>query len=448
MPTLWVLLFVACATYAQAQETSGFCGRQMASNTDSTNLTWQYDTSARLLTITGSGPMKDYSLATKAPWYDWHDQIQYVEIGDGVTTIGACALYQLSKVGHLHIPAGVLSIGDYALRDLSALDSISVDKNNPKFDSRDSCNALIETSSKRILLGCSKTRMPQTIRGIESYAFRKVTGLKKVVIPNGVNYIGTEAFNGCTALDSVVLPNQLTTIRAYTFQDCRSLDTIVFPENIDSIGIRAFANCSGLKYVRCNAIEPPGIDKTTFNNASFHIDVPCPGIMAYRNAPVWKDFDSLRISAWYELVLKTQSNNDAYGRDTILCKPACDTMAIICAEPFEGYEFVAWEDELGNILSKDSLYEFYVDEDMTVTAVFKKIGESLDNVMPITAVWVQERNVLLRTEQDTYAILYDLMGRMTDASPVTAGVVATLHAPTTGVYVVVTNGDRQKVIVR
>lgn len=447
MPMLWVLFLAVCAPRAVAQVNAGDCGRQVAANVDSTNLQWQYDPSTRALTITGSGPMKDYSLDEKAPWYDRRNEIQTVEISDGVTTIGSYALYNLSKVRHLHLPKDVVSLGKYAFRYLSSLDSISVDEANTRFDSRDTCNALIEKGSDKLLLGCSKTRMPASIRGIDSCAFLRVQGLKEAVIPNGVTFIGTEAFNGCSGLASLVLPSQLKTISAYAFQDCSRLDTVIFPEKLDTIGIRAFANCYNLRFIRCNSLTPPRIHTTTFSSTP-RLAVPCAAYSDYREAPVWKDFDSVKVSWWYEFELITKSNDDSFGYDTILQKPYCDTMAVIYAEPYDGYEFVAWQDTYGNVLSFDAWYQFYVDEDMTVTAVFQKKPEGLNDVRSQAKVWVNGHNVLLLTDEDTLAVLFDMMGRRVDARPASADVVTSLQAPAAGIYVLVTNGYQQKVLVQ
>lgn len=415
MPMLWVVLFVACAMRAQAQETFGYCGRP-----DTTALRWQYNAAERTLTISGSGQMLDFSLEEKAPWYPWHNSIEQVVMGDSVTSVGSYALYNLLQLRHLHIPAKVSYIGPYAFRNLYALDSISVDAANTRYDSREDCNALIDRFSNMLLLGCAKTRMPQTISGIESCAFLKVSRLRQAVLPQSVVYIGTEAFNGCTSLDSLVLPAQLTAISAYAFQDCRSLDTLILPEYMDTIGIRAFANCSGLRFIRSNALTPPRIHATTFGSTSCRVDVPCPSVHAYRTAPVWSTFDSLKLRGWYELELLTRSNNYAFGRDTIYRYPDCDTAAIIYAEPYAGYEFVAWEDAHGHVFSTEARCEFYMDENMTLTAVFRKIEEALDEVMP-----------------DANTVLYDIMGR-----PVSA------EAVTTGVYIRVVNGRPQKVLMK
>lgn len=412
----------------------------------------------------------DPLLYTAGPCYPIRNSVTSFTFGDSVQHIPAYLCHGMNRLHHIHIPENVNSIGNYAFRYLNALDSISVHTDNPRYDSRGNCNALIETATDKLLLGCYKTRMPEDIRGIESCAFLKVRGLKEAIIPEEVSYIGTEAFNGCADLDTLVLPSGLKEINAYAFQDCGRLDTLVLPETIDYIGIRAFANCSGLKkvllpesvdsldqyifsgcsgleYIKCNATTPPGIQETTFRGTSCHIYVPCESIGDYREAPIWQNFDSL-MTGWYEFVLRTRSNDDSFGWDTIYQMPDCETNAIIYAEARKGYEFVEWQDSLGHSLSTDALYEFYMDEDMSLTAVFKQKEEALDAISAQTHIWVNGHEVLMHTNHDTHAVLYDMTGRQVATGSVKADVESSLHAPAAGMYVAVVDGCQQKVIVK
>ena len=61
--------------------TSGKCGE---------NATWSYDQTTKTLTIAGSGAMDDYDIyQNSAPWWsDWHDEIETVVIGAGITRVG------------------------------------------------------------------------------------------------------------------------------------------------------------------------------------------------------------------------------------------------------------------------------------------------------------------------------------------------------------------------
>ena len=412
----------------------------------------------------------DPSLYTGSPFYPFRNTISSFTFGDSVRHIPAYLCHGMSHLSRLYIPENVETVGDYAFRDLNALDSIYVHPNNAYFDSRNNCNALIETYYDRLLLGCYKTQIPDDIRSIGTCAFRRVRRLTSAIIPESVTNIEEEAFNGCTDLDTVALPSTLTAINDYTFQDCSALDTIALPETLQFIGIRAFSNCtglpnitlpavmdyidqyafsgcSGLEYILCNAPTPPTIKKTTFLSTSCPIYVPCPNLEDYRSAPVWEEYGT-RVFGTFDYKLTVRPNDYFWGTDSIYQLPTCEANAIIYAEPFSGYEFVEWQDSLGRSLSTEPLYEFYVDADITVIAVFREKPEALDNTAARTTVWVSGQDVMLLTSKDVNARLYDITGRQVDACAAVADVTASLHTPAAGVYVVVTDGRQQKVIVQ
>lgn len=88
----------------------------------------------------------------------------------------------------------------------SSLTSIVVDAGNKVYDSRENCNAIIETETNLLVKGCNKTIIPKSVTKIASSAFQGCTGLTSVVIPEGVKEIGWDAFKGCTGLTSIKVP--------------------------------------------------------------------------------------------------------------------------------------------------------------------------------------------------------------------------------------------------
>jgi len=80
--------------------------------------------------------------------------------------IGDDAFYRCSGLQSITIPSGVTSIGGYAFCDCSNLESIKVDENNRVYDSRENCNAIIEKSSNKLVIGCKNTKVPSGVTSI------------------------------------------------------------------------------------------------------------------------------------------------------------------------------------------------------------------------------------------------------------------------------------------
>ena len=216
-----------------------------------------------------------------------------VTIGNSVTSIGFNAFYDCSKLTSVTIPNSVTHIGDEAFSGCSKLTSVIfnaekcieiglpifknctslscltigdkvsiipklsfynftslvVDRNNGKYDSRDNCNAIIETSTNELIKGCKSTLIPNSVTSIGESAFAYCSGLTSVTIPNSVTSIGESAFAYCSGLTSVTIPNSVTTIGDSAFSGCSGLTSVTIPNSVTSIGGGAFFGCSGLTSV-------------------------------------------------------------------------------------------------------------------------------------------------------------------------------------------------------
>ena len=72
-------------------------------------------------------------------------------------------------------------------------ETITVSSENPRYDSRDNCNAIIETSTNTLLRGCKNTMIPEGITSIGDCAFFNA-GLSSIIIPESVTSIVGDAF--------------------------------------------------------------------------------------------------------------------------------------------------------------------------------------------------------------------------------------------------------------
>ena len=155
--------------------------------------------------------------------------------------------FQYSNISSISIPAGVKYIYDDAFYGCENLSTITVSNGNTKYDSRDNCNALIETATNTILRGSSSTVIPNSVTTIGRNAFRGTT-LKSIVIPEGVTLIGDGAFCDCKSLETVSLPNSLERICSLAF--CGSkISSIYIPAGVKDISERVFDGCENLSTI-------------------------------------------------------------------------------------------------------------------------------------------------------------------------------------------------------
>ena len=158
--------------------------------------------------------------------FNGHIGLTSVTIPGSVTTIRSEAFNDCRGLSSITIPNSVTGIGRSVFWGCSGLTSISVESGNTHYDSRDNCNAIIETSSNTLLAGCKNTIIPNTVTAIDEFAFTYCNGLTSIIIPNSVTKIGWLAFRGCNNLASVTFGDSLTTIGAEAFMDCSALEEI------------------------------------------------------------------------------------------------------------------------------------------------------------------------------------------------------------------------------
>lgn len=145
------------------------------------------------------------------------------------------------------IPASVSNIETSVFQGCTSLESIVVEEGNSKYDSRDNCNAVIETATNTLKVGLSSTIIPNTVTTIGGGAFEGTT-LKSIVIPEGVTEIENEAFSKCKSLETVSLPNSLERIYYNAFQ-YSNISSISIPAGVKYIYDDAFYGCENLSTI-------------------------------------------------------------------------------------------------------------------------------------------------------------------------------------------------------
>lgn len=177
---------------------SGYCGENVA-----------YElTSDGTLTISGTGPMFDYSWDDfngngMPPYMTW----EYEEIDGEMCIVGD------ETIRKVIIEDGVTTIGDYAFNACTVLEDVEIGS---------------------------------TVTSVGAVSFDYCISLKEVTLPDSVTIIEEEAFSE-SAIEKITLSKNLETIEMIAFLLCENLEEVIVPESVTSIGMVAFAMCPSLK---------------------------------------------------------------------------------------------------------------------------------------------------------------------------------------------------------
>ena len=313
------------ATFAEEQY-SGTCGA---------NLTWVLECDSTLR-ISGTGEMSDYSTS---PWINLSNVIKRVVIEEGVTSIGNYAFYRMENIvsvttpstlttigtfafyscfslesinlpdgltslgrgttGHgpfyccyslrsIYIPASVTNISKDAFLRCYSLTSMVVDPANTVYDSRDNCNAIIETATNKLLYGCQTTVIPDGVLTVSDYAFEYQHNLKSIRISNTVTSFGTYVFKECENLKDIYVewtttPPQYTLTSWFEHENLNATITVHVPCGYKSLytPISAWNRYKivddHLKGGMCGA---QGSNQTWMLSCDGHLDIKGIGAMA------------------------------------------------------------------------------------------------------------------------------------------------------------------------
>lgn len=199
-------------------------------------------------------------------------------------SVAMSIIFRSSKesIRNIIIGDAVTSIEGKAFEGFTNLTSIKVDPDNKVYDSRDNCNAVVNTATNTLIAGCKETTIPEGITVLESYAFKWCGGPESVTLPSTLLSIGWYAFSGCDSLKSITIPQNVNDIGIGIFAGCNNLASItvdprnqyynsrdncnsiidsrnnilvagcmtsVIPSGVKGIASSAFEGCSGLKNI-------------------------------------------------------------------------------------------------------------------------------------------------------------------------------------------------------
>lgn len=224
------------------------------------------------------------------------DELQYFI---KLSSIGDNAFSGCSGLASIVLPKSVISIGDGIFKNCSSLGSIRVKEGNPRFDSRENCNAIIYSATNILKAGCKNTVIPNTVTGISQNAFYGCGFTGRLTIPSSVTSISYNAFYGCCDIEEIVMLNTI----------------------------------------------PPSLGSNVFCTTSpdFTIYVPNASLNAYKTANRWRD---------YEPYIKPMSAKDIGGYASSIINDKWYLIAFPLAEDVAPTEVL-------DLLSEDDDYDLF-----------------------------------------------------------------------------------------
>lgn len=231
---LAALLLLCQMPTALAAERSGKCGE---------NLNWSFADGR--LTITGFGDMTDYSQQNYAPWYAFREEILYLSLPEGLTSIGIFSFYDCYNLTTVSIPASVKDIGRLAFSQCGNMAILTL-------------NEGLETIGRNAFSRCQKLmdlRLPNTLKSIGYRAFYRCNGLQYVTIPQAVAELDSGIFAYCENLIHVEVLAPMESVPEQMFYGCDNLTSVVLPEETTSAQDSAFTGCTKLETVYYTGTE-------------------------------------------------------------------------------------------------------------------------------------------------------------------------------------------------
>lgn len=190
-------------------------------------LSWKLDIDSKTLNIIGSGAIADYSNASDAPWYEYRNYIENLNIADTVTRIGKNAFVGFSKTKELTVPVSVTEIAEGAFAGWSAVEKLVLPFVGSSRTAKNTYDAVLGYIFGRSNNGVMQYYVSDgsTMHG---YNYAIPTGIKEIIITDAA-HISFGAFYNCSALEYLEINDGVTEIGDKMLAECSSVIGLKVP---------------------------------------------------------------------------------------------------------------------------------------------------------------------------------------------------------------------------
>ena len=215
---------------------------------------WTVNPYKRILSITGQGAIPNYEEYPGeddpvVPWKPYRHLIDSVYIGDSIVYIGDYAFRDFTHLQSLTIPKSVKAVGSMIAKgtDLQNLyiNASMLSGNGGEWDGSIGGGWIVGDARSWYPFKDTKlanVHIADDVTSIASYMFAGCDSLRSITLPHSVKRLGKNAFAGCYNLTSIQMPNSLEVIDTACFQNTVRLQQIELPATVRTIAPKAFCN--------------------------------------------------------------------------------------------------------------------------------------------------------------------------------------------------------------
>ena len=223
-----MLLLTTVPAAVSAVETSGDCGA---------GLTWSFADGR--LTISGSGEMTNYDERNLPPWYSYRDQILWLSLPNGLTSVGNMAFYDCTNLTSVTIPNSVTRVGELAFCQNRGMTMLILGSGLKSIgrSAFEQCTSLTDV------------RLPEGLTAMDSHAFYTCSAITYITVPASVTYMGSGVFAYCHGLLRADVHASMSELPTWTFYGCERLSSVYLAPSMTVAESYAFYGCDSLKTV-------------------------------------------------------------------------------------------------------------------------------------------------------------------------------------------------------
>lgn len=304
-----------------------------------------------------------------------------VTLPSTLQTIDTKAFYGCSNIYSISIPGDVTKISADAFGNCNNLSTITVSSLNMVYDSREDCNAVIETATNKLVVGANYTTIPTDVVTIGAYAFQGRLHINILELHEGLTTIESKAFADSKTLLAILIPASVTSIETDAFAN--SSNVILFVYKI-SYG-RQYAVDNEIPYryldVSIVGIYLDGYTEKTYK-AFEQVDMDDVIVILKLN-----DDSEFFITEGYEIIYEQGTDSFRYG----------DTIFQIYYNK-NGFEFIANKD----VVVEKATPKYEIPSNLT-----GKMGQTLSQIdLPEGFEWVDSTQILTELGSISYIAKY------------------------------------------